>query len=675
MNHCELDAVFEFHLFCEKKCIWIKNCIVLHLVSADLLNWKVFWRPVMKVIRELSMIKQFLGATPCCFTTSLLLSGLLLVNGCTSLDIIVPQNAEHTQTKITICATVDEDSSTKTTFHGNSIWWTPGDAINVFYGSLSSSRFSTDLLESASTADFSGYLEAVTGTIEGSKDFIPFWGVYPYSETNTCDGTSVTMSIPDIQSAVAGTFANRLNPSVAKSLGLEFSFKNVGSWFVFSVTQSGITSAVLQGNEQETLAGDIRVTMDPDGLPVSTVINGSTQILLNAPSGGFVPGEQYYFVLLPQTMAQGYSLTLKKGLASGTFVSSGSKEFKRSYTRGKLNADSGMTFSGDIQFSDALVASLCVSNWDTDQDGQLSYSEAAAVTDLGTVFKGKGITAFDELQYFTGLTSIGDGSFQNCSQLCHLIIPQGVTGLGNSCFSGCSSMSGITIPSGVTSIAANAFSNCPTLLSIKLLPITPPTLVSNALNTGGAIVIHVPEDAVSDYIKANGWKDYADKIFSSVSPEYVDMGLSVKWAKCNVGATTEGDKGNTYHWGSLVPMKNTSDKSQFSDYTGEMLPVSRDIASVAYGNGWRYPSKAEWQELLDNCTAEYTAMNGNNGYLFTSRINGSTFFIPQAEYWLRDNLSPGSGSAAKIANVASSTKTQYSWYPRNHYIFIHPVKE
>ena len=57
----------------------------------------------------------------------------------------------------------------------------------------------------------------------------------------------------------------------------------------------------------------------------------------------------------------------------------------------------------NITFADANVKALCVGNWDTDKDGELSTEEAAAVTTLGTVFKGKtNITTFDELRYFTG---------------------------------------------------------------------------------------------------------------------------------------------------------------------------------------------------------------------------------------------------------------------------------
>ena len=114
------------------------------------------------------------------------------------------------------------------------------------------------------------------------------------------------------------------------------------------------------------------------------------------------------------------------------------------------------TASG-IQFADAKVKALCVANWDTDGDGELSKAEAAAVTDLGEVFrKNTEITEFEELEYFTGLTSIDD-AFYNCSRLTYVTIPESVTSIGYSAFYNCSRLTSITIPNSVTSIGYDAF--------------------------------------------------------------------------------------------------------------------------------------------------------------------------------------------------------------------------
>ena len=123
----------------------------------------------------------------------------------------------------------------------------------------------------------------------------------------------------------------------------------------------------------------------------------------------------------------------------------------------------------NITFVDANVKAICVENWDTDGDGELSYSEAAAVMDLGLVFEGNtGITSFDELQYFTGLTSIGNWAFEYCNNLALIEIPNSVTSIGYAAFSGCSSLTSIEIPNSVTTIEDWAFCYCQGLTSVVI---------------------------------------------------------------------------------------------------------------------------------------------------------------------------------------------------------------
>lgn len=105
------------------------------------------------------------------------------------------------------------------------------------------------------------------------------------------------------------------------------------------------------------------------------------------------------------------------------------------------NSDSNI-----IQFADAAVKAICIANWDTDGDGELSKSEAAAVTDLGDAFKNNpNITKFNEFQYFTGLTSIGNQSFIHCDKLKSIYIPKSINKIGYFTFSYCSNLTYITV--------------------------------------------------------------------------------------------------------------------------------------------------------------------------------------------------------------------------------------
>ncbi len=120
-----------------------------------------------------------------------------------------------------------------------------------------------------------------------------------------------------------------------------------------------------------------------------------------------------------------------------------------------------------IDFGDDNVKAICVANWDTNGDGELSKEEAESVTDLASVFRyNKNIISFDELKYFTSLTSIGNYQFDDCSSLTSITIPEGVTSIGANAFQYCSGLTSITIPDGVTSIGANAFHGCSGLTSI-----------------------------------------------------------------------------------------------------------------------------------------------------------------------------------------------------------------
>lgn len=125
--------------------------------------------------------------------------------------------------------------------------------------------------------------------------------------------------------------------------------------------------------------------------------------------------------------------------------------------------------SPNIDFADANVKAICVANWDTNNDGELSYEEAAAVTSLGEVFKeDTEITSFDELQYFTGLTSIGDYTFFKCNHLISISVPNRVTKIENHAFWGCTSLTAIDISNSVTRITGYAFSGCTSLTAIDI---------------------------------------------------------------------------------------------------------------------------------------------------------------------------------------------------------------
>ena len=115
-------------------------------------------------------------------------------------------------------------------------------------------------------------------------------------------------------------------------------------------------------------------------------------------------------------------------------------------------------------------------------------------------------------------------------------------------------------------------------------------------------------------------------------PEAVDLGLSVKWAKWNMGASSEYDSGDWYGWGDPTGEKTSTISSEYANgYTKPSIcGTSLDIATQNWGEGWRLPTAEEVKELLDKCKRTAVTKNGVAGYNLT--LNGQTIFLPKGGY-------------------------------------------
>ena len=138
--------------------------------------------------------------------------------------------------------------------------------------------------------------------------------------------------------------------------------------------------------------------------------------------------------------------------------------------------------------------------------------------------------------------------------------------------------------------------------------------------------------------------DYVD--FSEKAPDptvsagqVVDLGLSVYWASCNLGAEKPEEYGEYYAWGETKPKSSYSianysyfnnDTKVYTDIGEDISGTEYDAATVNLGADWRMPTKDEMQELIDNCIWEWTQINGINGYKATSKINNNSIFLPAA---------------------------------------------
>lgn len=166
----------------------------------------------------------------------------------------------------------------------------------------------------------------------------------------------------------------------------------------------------------------------------------------------------------------------------------------------------------------------------------------------------------------------------------------------------------------------------------------------------------------------------------SIKHEWVDLGLSVRWATCNLGASSPSDLGDYFAWGEITPkssyswtnyrfcVSGSTDKDvTFSKYNTKRdggvvdnkirLDPFDDAARANWGEGWRIPTMAEWDELNNNCSwtlktengiegFEIKGPNGNSIFLPYTGKNGWTVSVPSGHYW--------------------SSSQSYNWMGNNH---------
>lgn len=119
---------------------------------------------------------------------------------------------------------------------------------------------------------------------------------------------------------------------------------------------------------------------------------------------------------------------------------------------------------------------------------------------------------------------------------------------------------------------------------------------------------------------------------------WVDLGLSVKWATCNVGAAKPEEYGDHYAWGETMPKSVYSSDSYLYFATSDVLSMDKDAARVNWGGKWRMPTDAEWTELREKCKWTWTTRNGVKGCEIKSKTNGNFIFLPAAGRRYYDGL-------------------------------------
>lgn len=179
---------------------------------------------------------------------------------------------------------------------------------------------------------------------------------------------------------------------------------------------------------------------------------------------------------------------------------------------------------------------------------------------------------------------------------------------------------------------------------------------------------------------------YGEDFSATISGEvgeysYVDLGLSVKWATCNVGATQPTAYGNLFAWGETKPKDDYSWNSyrwclgtidtqiKYCASDNEtVLAAEDDAATVNWGDAWRMPSLVELQELVNGCNWQWSDnFNGRGiaGQVGISKVNGNVIFLPA------DGFVDGSKTTSRgtYGSYWSSTRDRENVYGAQLYAF------
>ena len=275
----------------------------------------------------------------------------------------------------------------------------------------------------------------------------------------------------------------------------------------------------------------------------------------------------------------------------------------------------------------------------------LSSFNTAKVTNMKSMFSNcYSLTSLDLSNFNTANVTLMPGMFSNCTHLVSLDLSNfntaNVTNM-QSMFANCYYLPSLNLSNFNTANVTNMkfmFCNCSYLTTIycdrdwmsdKVINFE--EMFINCWKLRGAVPYNGRKVGIE---MANPTTGYFMLL-------YVDLGLSVKWATCNLGASKTSDNGDYYAWGETEPNKakyssatykwgTTDNLAKYNATDGKTtLDPEDDAATAKLGSAWRIPTSDEIKELIDKCTWTWTSQDGKKGYEVKGP-NGNTIFLPVA---------------------------------------------
>ena len=163
----------------------------------------------------------------------------------------------------------------------------------------------------------------------------------------------------------------------------------------------------------------------------------------------------------------------------------------------------------------------------------------------------------------------------------------------------------------------------------------------------------------------NGTVYGEDRTFTTAPADFnpdtdlVDLGLSTKWAKYNVGATDEKQLGGLFGFGDMTGFQTSINLEDYA--SADIYKTDRDVANKVYGSWVTMPTIDEFEELFTECKKEWVEDTENHvaGYKFTGP-NGNSIFLPAAGTRTQGNVSGEGLNGYYLSGSINATDNRFA---------------